>query len=53
MKVSRRFIKFALFFCGLMTSTLVSSCKGRTMENMEPEGDTIEVVVTQNNSEEI
>lgn len=30
----------------LLISCLVS-CKGRTMENMEPTGDTVEVVIEQ------
>lgn len=27
---------------------IASSCKGRTMDNMEPKGDTVEVVIMQN-----
>lgn len=47
MRVSRSFINFALFFTIITLSIALSGCKGRTMENMVPTGDTVEVVVDQ------
>ncbi|MCH5231226.1 MAG: hypothetical protein J1F43_05460 [Muribaculaceae bacterium] len=44
MRNSRRFINFALFSVLTSFAGLFWSCKGRTAENMEPTGDTIEVV---------
>ena len=44
--------KFNKISCGIIAVALLSialsSCKGRTMENMEPTGDTVEVVIQQN-----
>ncbi|MCH5238613.1 MAG: hypothetical protein J1F38_00145 [Muribaculaceae bacterium] len=56
--MSRRFINFArLFFCisifALFSLATFSACKGRTAENMVPTGDTVEVVIMQNNIAEI
>ncbi|MCH5242185.1 MAG: hypothetical protein J1F67_07145 [Muribaculaceae bacterium] len=48
MRISRRFINFALIFCIGLLPVVLLSCKGRTAENMEPTGDTIEVVIMQN-----
>lgn len=53
MRVSRSFINFALFSCIVIASACFSSCKGRTMENMEPTGDTVEVVILQDSDQEI
>ena len=52
MRLSRRFINFAqiLLFCFVATG--VTGCKGRTADNMEPTGDTIEVVIMQNINDE-
>ena len=47
MRISRRFINFALLFCIAALPLALQSCKGRTAENMEPSGDTIEVVIMQ------
>ncbi|MCH5226933.1 MAG: hypothetical protein J1F16_03835 [Muribaculaceae bacterium] len=47
MRFSRRFINFASLFGLLLTSLALGSCKGRTVENMEPTGDTVEVVILQ------
>lgn len=52
MRVSRRFINFAVIFCIGLFSTALTACKGRTMENMEPSGDTVEVVIMQNKIDE-
>lgn len=40
-------IKNAMLLGGmaLLVSLGMSSCKGRTMENMEPTGDTVEVTI--------
>lgn len=49
---SRSFIKFALFFCiTLPLALLVTACKGRTADNMQPTGDTVEVVIMQTTNE--
>lgn len=49
---SRSFIKFALFFCiTLPLAILVTACKGRTADNMQPTGDTVEVVIMQTTNE--
>lgn len=47
MRVSRSFINFATFFCMSLLLLGASSCKGRTINNMEPTGDTVEVVIMQ------
>ena len=53
MRISRSFIKFASIFCLIFLLASLSGCKGRTAENMEPTGDTVEVVVMQNANEGI
>lgn len=52
MTISRRFINFALFCCVGLLMLAFQACKGRTMENMEPTGDTVEVVIMQQTPEE-
>lgn len=44
---SRRFIKFAVCFGVVAFACGITGCKGRTMNNMEPTGDTVEVVILQ------
>ncbi|MCH5229050.1 MAG: hypothetical protein J1F12_03525 [Muribaculaceae bacterium] len=53
MRFSGRFTNFALFSGLAIVMFSAGGCKGRTAENMEPTGDTIEVVVKSANSEEI
>lgn len=43
--MSRRFINFASVIPVALLVLVLCSCKGRTMESMEPTGDTIEVVI--------
>ncbi|MCH5224804.1 MAG: hypothetical protein J1D77_02350 [Muribaculaceae bacterium] len=50
--MSRRFINFALFFCIASLACGLSACKGRTLDNVEPTGDTIEVVIMQDTPSE-
>lgn len=45
MRVSARFINFAKGLCIAALPLLVCACKGRTINNMEPTGDTVEVVI--------
>ena len=45
MRNPRRFINFAASISIVAALLLFSACKGRTMENMEPTGDTIEVTI--------
>ena len=52
MRVSRRFTKFALLFCIIGSFFTLFGCKGRTADNMEPTGDTIEVVIMQPTNDE-
>ena len=52
MRISRRFINFAQIFCVALLPIALQSCKGRTAENMEPTGDTVEVVIMQNTNVE-
>lgn len=52
MRISRRFINFALLFCISLLPAVLLSCKGRTAENMEPTCDTVEVVIMQNTNVE-
>lgn len=52
MRVSIRFIKFAKISSLAFLLFLLGACKGRTMENMEPTGDTVEVVIMQADSVE-
>lgn len=47
MRVSRSFSIFATVLSIIGFTMLLTGCKGRTMENMEPTGDTIEVVIMQ------
>lgn len=47
MRISRSLIKFAFGFCFFVVALALSACKGRTMENMEPNGETVEVVIEQ------
>lgn len=44
MRNPRRFINFAASIT-IVAALLLTACKGRTMENMEPTGDTIEVTI--------
>lgn len=44
MKISKKEIATA-FAVTIFSSLLLASCKGRTMENMEPTGETVEVAV--------
>lgn len=47
MRFSTRFCNFAsVTFVGLLMLVMYS-CKGRTIDNWEPTGDTIEVVIMQ------
>lgn len=52
MRLSRRFINFALFLGIAILSMAMFSCKGRTIDNVEPTGDTVEVVILQNSDVE-
>lgn len=52
MKNWRRIIKFATFFGMVVLMPVLNSCKGRTLENVEPTGDTIEVVIMQDSNDE-
>lgn len=45
MRDSRRFINFASASLLCSFALIAAGCKGRTMENMEPTGDTVEVVI--------
>ena len=47
MRVSRSLINFALVSCTIALGCGLFSCKGRTMENMEPTDETVEVVIMQ------
>lgn len=47
MKLSRRFINFASYILSTLLLLAMASCKGRTLENVEPTGDTVEVVIAQ------
>ena len=47
MRFSRSLINFALGCCLILLACMAFACKGRTMENMEPSGETIEVVIMQ------
>lgn len=47
MSVSRSFSNFAKLSCLVILTVAAVSCKGRTLENIEPTGDTIEVVIMQ------
>ena len=41
-------LRRALLFMGVATFLIVESgCKGRTIENVEPTGDTVEVVIVE------
>lgn len=51
MRDSQRFFNFAASI-SIVAVLLLSSCKGRTAENMEPTGDTIEVIVAQPQEDE-
>ena len=48
MRYSRRFINFAAAFALALLSLCLGSCKGRTLDDVEPTGQTIEVVIMQN-----
>ena len=52
MRVSRSFINFAFVFCFGFLMFALLGCKGRTTENMEPTGDTVEVVIMQTNMQD-
>ena len=52
MRDSRSFINFAKFSCVTLLLVVMFSCKGRTTDNMEPTGDTIEVVIMQAQTDE-
>ena len=47
MNFSTRIINFAAASGFVAAILLLASCKGRTAENMEPTGDTVEVVIIQ------
>ena len=47
MRISRRFINFALIFFIASLASVFTACKGRTIDNVVPTGDTIEVVIIQ------
>lgn len=47
MSVSRSFSNFAKLSCIVLLIVILMSCKGRTLQNIEPTGDTIEVVIMQ------
>ena len=57
MKILRRFINFAIISCMFFLMVGFGGCKGRTAENMQPTGDTVEVVILQdtivNNNQQI
>ena len=46
---SSGFIKFAVIVFTVTAFLALCSCKGRTMENMTPSGNTIEVTIMQTN----
>lgn len=45
MRRSYLFAVVAVFFVAIVISIGVLSCKGRTTDNMEPIGDTVEVII--------
>lgn len=47
MRVSRRFINFAVVSCFVFLLVILTGCKGRTIEGMQPTGDTVELVIHQ------
>ena len=47
MGISQRFLNFAASMTIVAALLLLSSCKGKTVDNMVPLGDTIEVVISQ------
>ena len=47
MGISQRFLNFAASMTIVAVLLLLSSCKGKTVDNMVPFGDTIEVVISQ------
>ena len=47
MRINRRFINFALISTFIVFLGSLIGCKGRTIDNVEPTGDTIEVVIMQ------
>lgn len=52
MRISGRFSNFALIFCVATILLGVTACKGRTDYNVEPTGDTVEVVIMQDTGNE-
>ena len=46
MSISRSLSNFAKLSC-IALIILMTACKGRTLDNVEPTGDTIEVVIMQ------
>ena len=52
MWVSQRFSNFAAAIAFVAALLLLSACKGRTVENMVPDGDTIEVVINRANPQD-
>ena len=53
MSVSGSLSNFAKVSCIAFLLASMASCKGRTIENMEPTGDTVEVVIVQDSNEEL
>ena len=48
----KNFFKISMCYFAIISGvafaiSMATSCKGRTMENMEPTGDTVEVVIEQ------
>ena len=52
MRISRSFLNFALSIFLIAIALSFTGCKGRTLDNVEPTGDTIEVAIGQETGEQ-